>query len=168
MEPGFHAESGLWFYGNIRLLHGALAYVPEAGGEPAHSPKQLDEIEVQCERLVLAGSILVSGVHNPAHQRVALVPLRWGSPRIIVFSGGFHHHLGPNLTEEPFRAARLWRYQWDRHTDLAVSRRAPEKVATFASNNPTIDRLIHKVACRDLPGLAPPFGSLSPLSERDS
>ena len=167
LEPGFHPESGLWFYGNIKLLHGKLAHLPAAAGPELPSPKVLDELEHACERLVLEGSVLVCGVHSPAHQRTALVPLRWGAPRIVVFSGGFHHHLGPSLTEEPFRAARLWRYQWDRLTDLAVSRRAPEKLPTFASHNPTVDRLIEAVATRDLPALQGPNGSLSPLEDRD-
>jgi DNA processing protein len=81
------------------------------------------------------------------------VPLRWGAPRILVFSGGFHHHLGPDLKEEPFRAARLWRYQFDAKTDLVISRRAPDKLPTFARFNPTVDRLIQRIVAREVPGL---------------
>jgi hypothetical protein len=81
------------------------------------------------------------------------VPLRWGAPRIVVVSGGFKYHLGPDLKDEPFRAARLWRYEFDRRTDLIVSRRAPDKLPTYASHNPTVDRLIARLALRQWPGL---------------
>ena len=102
---------------------------------------------------MLGGKVVVTGIHSPAHQRSAIVPLRWGAPRILVLSGGFHHHLGPNLKEEPFRAARLWRYQFDERTDLVISRRAPDKLPTFAQFNPTVDRLIQLITSRQVPGL---------------
>lgn len=145
-EPGFYEPLGLWLYGNSRLLEADRAYVPDALGDPSRKcGSELDSIEYQAEQLVLAGKALVCGIHNAAHQRAALVPLRWGGPRIVVFSGGFLYHLGINLDQEPFRAARLWRYQFDAKTDLAVSRRAPEKLPTFANFNPTVDRLIQSV-----------------------
>jgi DNA processing protein len=105
----------------------------------------------------------VCGVHNEAHQRAAVVPLRWGAPRIVVFSGGIRFHLGPELRDEPFRAGRLWRYQWDPRTDLAISRREPRKLPTFARHNPTVDRLIEGIAKQTWPGLFAPTDSLSPL-----
>lgn len=151
-EPGFCESAKLWLYGNSRLTQADLAYVPEAQGAE-HLPHVLEEIERTAEQLVLAGKVLVCGVHSAAHQRVALVPLRWGAPRILVFSGGFLKHLGKDLRDEPFRAARLWRYQWDAKTDLAVSRRSPEKLPTFASNNPTVDRLITQLATGSWGGL---------------
>lgn len=148
-EPGFYEPAGLWLYGNTKLLQGKLAHVVSALGYPTQTPHQLDEIEREAEQIVLAGSILVCGIHSPAHQRAAIVPLRWGAPRILVVSGGFKHHLGAELKEEPFRAARLWRYQFDEKTDLVISRRAPEKKPTFATHNSTVDRLITKVANRE-------------------
>jgi len=113
----------------------------------------LDTIERMTEELVLAGKIIVCGIHNPAHIRAACVPLRWGSPRIVVLSGGFHYHLGTDLKSEPFRAGRLWRYEWDAKTDLAVSRRAPEKLPTYAHYNTTVDRLIDMLATREWIGM---------------
>ncbi|HQU18106.1 MAG TPA: hypothetical protein PLA92_03545 [Fimbriimonadaceae bacterium] len=152
LEPGFYEPAGLWLYGNARLLSGHLVTVPSASGPPFHSPKELDEIERQAEKHVLAGQILVSGIHSPAHQRAAVVPLRWGSPRILVVSGGFYHHLGKELKDEPFRVARLWRYQFDPQTDLVVSRRAPDRAPTFARHNPTVDRLIDRIVGGDVCG----------------
>ncbi|MHB8636079.1 MAG: hypothetical protein ACYC96_06370 [Fimbriimonadaceae bacterium] len=153
IEPGFHALAGLWLYGNVRLLEAELASFEGAGGPPSQSGAELNELERQAEDLVLRGKILVTGIHNPAHMRVAVVPLRWGAPRIVVFSGGFHHHLGPDLDQEPFRTARLWRYRWDPQTDLAVSRRAPDKLPTYAQHNPTVDRLIARITKAECFGL---------------
>jgi DNA processing protein len=142
----------LWLYGNVRLLDSRLAYIEAAGYRSNHRPAELDEIEQATERLVLDGQVLVAGIHSPAHQRSAVVPLRWGSPRILVLSGGFQYHLGPNLQDEPFRAARLWRYQFDPHTDLVVSRRAPDRLPTYALINPTVDRLVKAIALRHIKG----------------
>lgn len=152
-EPGFYPDAGLWMYGNVRLLVANLASVPLAFGRPNHTPSELDQIERETERMVLEGTVVVTGIHGPAHQRSAIVPLRWGAPRILVLSGGFLYHLGKNLKEEPFRAARLWRYQFDEKTDLVISRRAPAKLPTFAQFNPTVDRLIERIAARQVPGL---------------
>ncbi len=144
-EPGFYEPAGLWLYGNVRLLRANLACVDRSFGHPVHTPDQLDRISKEAMRLVLDSRVLVAGVHNTAHQRAAVVPLRWGAPRILVFSGGFHVHLGSDLKNEPFRAARLWRHQFDPQTDLVVSRRAPNRLPTFSLFNPTVDRLIQKV-----------------------
>lgn len=152
-EPGFYEDGGLWLYGNAKILQSQLASVPMACGPNTHSKSQLDEIEAEAERLVLDSKVLVCGIHSPAHQRAAVVPLRWGSPRILVFSGGFEYHLGKGLDQEPFRTARLWRYKWDAQTDLAISRRAPDKLPTYASHNPTVDRLIAMIARREWVGL---------------
>ena len=156
-EPGFYEPAGLWLYGNVKLFEANLAFVAPAAGPDTHTPDELDAIERYAEEIVLGSKILVCGVHNTAHQRAAVVPLRWGSPRIVVLSGGFRHHLGENLDLEPFRAARLWRYKWDPLTDLAVSWRAPEKKPTFARHNPTVDRLVRRIASGERVGvLSPP------------
>lgn len=152
-EPGFYEPAGLWMYGNVRLLQARFACVADAFGADVHTPSQLDDIEREAERIVLAGTILVCGIHSPAHQRAAIVPLRWGSPRVLVVSGGFQHHLGKELKDEPFRAARLWRYQFDERTDLVISRRAPDKKPTFAVHNPTVDRMIARLVAGEVPGL---------------
>lgn len=161
-EPGFYNPAGLWFYGNIRLLHGKLAHVEQACGNRDYTSSVLDSIEKESERLVLDGKILVCGVHGAGHQRAAIVPLRWGSPRIVVFSGGFQHHLGKDLDQEPFRSARLWRYKFDPKTDLVVSRRAPDRKPTYALFNPTVDRLIAELATGTKAGLCSVFDSLTP------
>lgn len=167
-EPGFYEPAKLWLYGNVKLLHTNLAYIADSCGLPIDSPGNLNKIEAQAEQLVLDGRILVCGVHNDAHQRAAIVPLRWGSPRIVVFSGGFYHHLGDQLSEEPFRAARLWRYQWDPKTDLAVSRRAPDRLPTYALYNPTVDKLIRQLATGSMPGLSSPIDSLTAIPIRSN
>lgn len=152
-EPGFHGPSQLWLYGNAKLLDGELAHIPAALGPPDQDAAELEEIERQAEELILEGKVLVCGIHNPAHQRCALIPLRWGAPRVVIFSGGFHFHLGEKMDQEPFRAARLWRYSWDSKTDLAISRRAPDKMPTFALHNPTVDKMIARIALAQWEGL---------------
>lgn len=152
-EPSFCPDAGLWLYGNARLLGTSLAGIDRAKGLPGHTPDCLTQIELEAERAVLEGKVLVTGIHNAAHQRAAVVPLRWGSPRVLVLSGGFHYHLGPDLKDEPFRAARLWRFQFDARTDLVISRRAPDKLPTFALFNPTVDRLIERITARLVPGI---------------
>jgi len=151
-EPGFYEPAGLWFYGNIKLLDGRLNYVKRTLGTPDCQSSFRQEVEKEAEELVLRGETLVCGIHNVCHMRAAIVPLRWGSPRILVFSGGFRFHLGEDLLDEPFLSARLWRYQWDARTDLVVSRRAPDKLPTFARYNPTVDHLIERLVDRDLDG----------------
>ncbi len=144
LEPGYYEPAGLWLYGNVKLLDSRLGYVAEVEVSP--DERDFPELERIAQDIVLSGEVLVCGVHSPAHQRVAVVPLRWGGPRILVFSGGFKHHLGEDLDREPFLAARLWRHKWDPLTDLAVSRRAPDKLPTYARHNPTVDRLIAHIA----------------------
>lgn len=153
IEPGYCEDGKVWLYGNARLLQGQLAFVAGAAGPNHHSAAQLDAIEAEAERYVLGGKILVCGVQSLAHQRAAVVPLRWGSPRILVLSGGFKYHFGRNLDQEPFRAARLWRYRWDPQTDLAISRRAPDKLPTYATCNPAVDRMISLIVGHQWPGL---------------
>ncbi|MGV3615164.1 MAG: hypothetical protein ACO1SV_07495 [Fimbriimonas sp.] len=162
-EPGFSEAAGLWLFGNARLLHGDLACVPASLGPPDHLPRDLDAVSEEAERLVLAGKILVCGVHSPAHRRAAVVPLKWGSPRILAFSGGFRFHLGPDLDEEPFEEARRWRHVWDPATDLAVSRRAPEQLPTYVRHNPSVDRLVLLLAFGECPGIRGPADLLTPI-----
>ena len=160
-EPGQHGK--LWLYGNVRLLEARLACVDCACGKPTHTSSQLEEVEKIAEEVVFNSKVLVCGVHNYAHQRAAVVPLRWGSPRIVVFSGGFKHHLGDDLKDEAFRAARLWRYAWDPLTDLAISRRAPDKRSTWGHHNPTVDRLIVSLAAGARVGLLSPIDDARPF-----
>lgn len=162
-EPSYYEAGGLWLYGNVRLLHAKLSCVESASGPGPWDRTSLDDIEREAERRILSAEILVCGVHNEAHQRAAVVPLRWGAPRVIVFSGGIRVHLGADLKNEPFRAARLWRYQWDPKTDLAISRRDPKKPPTFSRHNPTVDRLIQALVAGTWPGLSSPTDPLTRL-----
>jgi hypothetical protein len=152
-EPGFYEPAGLWLYGNVRLLQTKIVHIEKCLASSAPTPSELEDIERAAEQLVLSGSVLVTGIHNLAHQRAAVVPLRWGAPRILVLSGGFEYHLGKELKDEPFRAARLWRYQFDAATDLVISRRAPNKPPTFALHNPAVDRLVLQIANRTIDAL---------------
>ncbi len=87
--------------------------------------------------------------HVEAHQRSAVVPLRWGSPRIVVMRRGFASHLGKDLRDEPFAAARLWRSRWDPSSDLAISTRNPESSSGFSVPAKRIDRIIRTLGMRD-------------------
>lgn len=148
-EPGYYEPAKIWLFGNVRLIYAKLAHVESACGPGPWSRADFEDIEREAERRVLNAEVLVCGIHNEAHQRAAVVPLRWGAPRILVFSGGIRFHIGTDLKNEPFRAARLWRYQFDSRTDLTVSRRSPLKLPTFARHNPTVDRLIERLASGD-------------------
>ena len=166
VEAGFHQLAGLWLYGHWRLLYGNLACVPEAFGLDCHSPAELNLIDKVAMELVLKGRTLVSGIHNLAHRRVVIAAFAWGSPLIVVLSGGFHYHLGSELDQQPFAAGRLWRYNWDPVSDLVVSRRAPDKLPTYSRHNPTVDRLIAKLAEKEWPGLPSPGEEPAPMDKR--
>jgi len=114
----------LFAYGNLRLLESNTVAVMASRSAPKAA---LDWIEEQVEKLVLEGYVVVSGHDKPAYQRAAVVPLRWGAPRILVLDTGLFESLGENLDQEPFAAARLWRYQFDARTDLAISAVPPNR-----------------------------------------
>lgn len=128
----------LFLYGNTKLLDGKTFCVL---GSRNSFPAQLNQIETLTEAAVLDGGILVAGHDTPEYQRSAVVPLRWGSPRILCLDRGLFKVLGDELREEAFRAARLWRYEFDPKTDLVVSPFHPE--ADFIGvNNQIRDRLV--------------------------
>ncbi|MGE0001189.1 MAG: DNA-processing protein DprA [Fimbriimonadaceae bacterium] len=114
----------LFLYGNERLLRIETACVL-ASRDP--DPQTLDMVEKLSEEHVLEGRALVSGHDTPAYQRAAVVPLRFGAPRILVLDRGHFVVLGPQLDQEPFAAARLWRFAFDPRTDLVVSAVPPER-----------------------------------------
>lgn len=128
----------LFLYGNKRLLESRTFSVLSSRNSP---PAALDLMERLTEAGVLDGETLVSGHDRPEYQRTALVPLRWGAPRVLCLDRGLFTALGENLREEPFRAARLWRYEFDPKTDLVVSPFAPDSRFT-GINNKVRDRLI--------------------------
>ena len=134
----------LFAYGNLGLLaRPSFTVLASRGSLPRH----LDHIERLAEEGVLAGEVLVAGHDRPEYQRAAVVPLRWGSPRILCLDQGLFRVLGEDLRNEAFRAARLWRYEFDPRTDLCVSPFRPE--AGFVGvNNKIRDRLVAAFARR--------------------
>ncbi len=128
----------LFLYGNLKLLDKQTFCVLSSRNA---RPSELDHMERLAEDGVLAGEVLVAGHDRPEYQRTAIVPLRWGSPRILCLDRGLFKVLGDDLRDEAFRAARLWRYQFDPLTDLVVSPFRPE--ADFVGvNNRVRDRLV--------------------------
>jgi predicted Rossmann fold nucleotide-binding protein DprA/Smf involved in DNA uptake len=134
----------LFLYGNLKLLKSKTFCVLSSRNT---MPIGLDCIETLAEEGVLQGEVLVSGHDTPEYQRSAVVPLRWGAPRILCLDRGLFQALGENLKDEPFRAARLWRFQFDATTDLVVSPFRPE--SPFVRNNNKVrDRLIASLSDR--------------------
>jgi len=134
----------LYLYGNARLLESQTFCVLSSRNSP---PAALDQIEKLTEQGIMNAETLVTGHDTHEYQRSAVVPLRWGVPRIIVLDRGMFHALGEDLQEEPFRAARLWRYRFDPQTDLAVSCINPERDYHRESNK-IRDRLIASLSLR--------------------
>ena len=128
----------LFLYGNTKLLESRTFSVLASRNS---RPADLDTIEKLTEEGVLNSEVLVAGHDRPEYQRSAVVPLRWGSPRILCLDRGLFKVLGEDLKDEAFRAARLWRYQFDPSTDLVVSPFRPD--ADFIGiNNKVRDRLV--------------------------
>jgi predicted Rossmann fold nucleotide-binding protein DprA/Smf involved in DNA uptake len=128
----------LFLYGNTKLLETRTFCVLSSRNS---LPADLDQIEALTEQGVLDSEILVSSHDKPEYQRSAVVPLRWGSPRILCLDRGLFQVLGEDLRNEAFRAARLWRYEFDPHTDLVVSPFRPDD-AYIGTNNKRRDRLV--------------------------
>lgn len=128
----------LFLYGNQKLLQAQTFCVLSSRNS---MPADLDLIERLAEEGVLSGEVLVSGHDRPEYQRSAVVPLRWGSPRILCLDRGLFRVLGEDLRDEAFRAARLWRYQFDPGTDLVVSPFRPDS-DFIGVNNQVRDRLV--------------------------
>lgn len=134
----------LFAYGNHRILERPTFTVMSSRNSP---PAALDQIEKLCEEGVLNGEVLVTGHDTPEYQRAAVVPLRWGAPRILCLDRGLFAALGPELKDEPFRAARLWRYQFDAATDLVITPARPDK-GFLPGMNTKRDRLIASLSRR--------------------
>ncbi len=128
----------LFLYGNTKLLDAKTFCVLASRNS---YPAQLNMIEKLTEEAVLDGGILVAGHDTPEYQRSAVVPLRWGSPRILCLDRGLFKVLGEDLRDEAFRAARLWRYQFDPTTDLVVSPFRPDS-DFIGINNKIRDRIV--------------------------
>jgi predicted Rossmann fold nucleotide-binding protein DprA/Smf involved in DNA uptake len=134
----------LFFYGNTRLLEAKTFCVLSSRDSRA---ADLELIEKLTEEGVLNSEVLVTGHDRPEYQRSAVVPLRWGSPRILCLDRGLFKVLGEDLKNEAFRAARLWRYQFDPATDMVISAFRPH--ADFIGvNNQVRDRLVASLSRR--------------------
>lgn len=128
----------LFYYGNAKLLAGRTFSVLSSRNA---TDRELVKIEELTEAGVLAGEILVTGHDKPEYQRSAIVPLRWGAPRILCLDRGLFQVLGDDLKNEAFRTARLWRYEFDPQTDLAISPFRPDS-GFIGANNRTRDKLV--------------------------
>jgi DNA processing protein len=128
----------VFIYGNTKLLSSKTFSVLSSRNA---SEQELMEIERLTEQGVLNGEVLVTGHDKPEYQRSAVVPLRWGAPRILCLDRGLFQVLGDDLRNEAFRIARLWRYEFDPTTDLVVSPFRPE-AGMIGVNNQVRDRLV--------------------------
>lgn len=134
----------LFLYGNTKLLESAtFAVLSSRKGMRS----DLDQIESLAEEGVLKGQVLVAGHDTTEYQRAAVVPLRYGSPRILCLDKGLFPVLGHDLSQEAFRSARLYRYQFDAKTDLVVSPFRPES-EFIGVNNRLRDKLVACLASR--------------------
>jgi predicted Rossmann fold nucleotide-binding protein DprA/Smf involved in DNA uptake len=128
----------LFLYGNSRLLD-SKTFCVMCSRNPMSA--DLDLIERLTEEGILQGEVLVSGQNNSSYQRSAVVPLRWGAPRILCVDKGLFDAMGKDLKKEGFSAARLWRYEFDPETDLVVSPFRPDD-KYIGANNRVRDLLI--------------------------
>jgi len=134
----------LFLYGNARLLEGSTFCVLSSRNS---RPADLDLIEKLAEEGVLRSEVLVSGHDRPEYKRSAIVPLRWGSPRILCLDRGLFTALGKDLQNDTSSEAYLWRERFDPRTDLVISPFRPD--AGFVGiNNQVRDRLIGCLAKR--------------------
>ena len=128
----------LYLYGNHKLIDMMTFSVLSSRGT---SDEDLAWMEQLAEEHILSGKTLVTGHDTPEYQRTAVTSLRWGAPRILVLDTGLFSALGDDLKEEPFAAARLWRYQFDPQTDLALTCIHPMRKYHHNANR-TRDRLV--------------------------
>lgn len=115
----------LYMYGNLKLLASDRFTLPIPVLDQVTRQDILD-VHVPIAAEVLKGRTLVTGVHSPLHDQAAVLPLRWGAPRILVLTSGFLHCLGPKLDQELTPLSRRWRYEFDPLTDLVISPFDPE------------------------------------------
>lgn len=99
----------------------------------AETPAELDALEADIEKAVLAGLTIVINCaarkrargktpHGNVDSitRAGCVPLRWGAPRILLVSPADLILIQDK--QELQRAWRLWRYQFDPNTDGVIGR----------------------------------------------
>lgn len=137
--PGF-----VFAYGNLEVLRQRTFCIACSRDV---EPKVLEVVEQAVEEGVLRGEVLVTGANTDAYRRGAVVPLRWGSPRVLVLDRGLFRALGDSLTDEPFSVARLWRYNFDPTVDLVVSAVLPD-VEFLPGANRQRDELVFALSDR--------------------
>lgn len=112
----------LYLFGNRALFDRPTLAALASRDATAEALQRLERI---VEKWVLKPGVLVAGHDTTAYRRAAVVPLRWGSPRILVLDCGMFDALSEQLDREPFSTARLWRYRFDPQTDLVISAHRP-------------------------------------------
>lgn len=152
----------LFMYGNISVLS-TKTFCVLASRDADRSTADL--LEKQVELGVLEPKTLVTGANTPAYMRAAVVPLRWGAPRILVLDRGLFVALGENLDQEPFPAARLWRYKFDPLTDLVISSFRPDD-PFIGHNNKLRDEIVVALADQVVAVRPRPGGVMEQLSDR--
>lgn len=114
-------------YGNTQLLSSSrLACCESVFIHQGHqlSKTEIKEIEEEATELVVfEHKILVTGIHNHAHQVASCIPLRFGSPRILILD--FDPRVlwigkAEDDLPELFSPAILWRYWFDPLVDLIL------------------------------------------------
>jgi DNA processing protein len=123
--------AAIFAYGNLGALTGETF---AAFASRNATRNDLDRVEKAVERRVLESKVLVTGANTPVYQRAAVVPLRWGAPRVLVLDRGLFEAMGESLDQEPFRAARLWRYRFDPATDLVLTAHRPDDAYSPGAN----------------------------------
>lgn len=108
-------------YGNLDLLRRDLAVVPGSFGPNVGDRLDWRRAHDAATEIAKGGRVLVTPVGTAVTRHVALVPLRWGNPRVLVLSCGIRTALGPRLRREPFFEAEAYRSRFDPRTDLVVS-----------------------------------------------
>jgi DNA processing protein len=152
----------LFLYGNTKLLDTPTFCVLSSRNT---LPADLELMEQYTEAGVLNSEVLVTGHDRPEYQRTAVVPLRWGSPRVLCLDRGMFNVLGEDLKNEAFRAARLWRYEFDPTTDLVVSPFRPD--SDFVGvNNQVRDRLVGALSKRLLFVQLTPGGNMEKIARQ--
>ncbi len=134
----------LFLYGNTKLLQTKTFCVMASRNAP---PSALNTIESLTEEGTRNGEVLVSGHNTNEYRASAIVPLRWGAPRILALDRELFEVLGSQLNQEPFQTARLWRHEFDPQTDLAISAVAP-KTPSHPAMNRQRDKLIVSLSRR--------------------
>ncbi len=130
----------MWAYGNVRALLMRLSYVCIQPGDSHY------QIEKRATEKVFRGKVLVCSYQYSENECAAVIPLRFGSPRILVVTGWIKRNLGPNLDRDPSPLARLWRYKFDPRVDLVLS--VPK------SRSSDLDKIIEQLSCGTYPNLA--------------